>query len=219
MKIETYHKINAPFKRDMEQRTRPLIRGKWVNEEFELLKNVEWVAHEKIDGTNIRIHFDGNDVLIGGRTERANIPPHLLYPVLEKLFTKETLSKQFEDLNNITVTLFGEGYGSKIQKGGGKYFEDGKSVGFILFDVKIGSMYLKRDALEDIASNLNIKLVPEVARGTFDELVKIVANGLKSEFGDFYAEGVVAKPACELFRRNGDRVITKIKHTDFFKGD
>lgn len=40
-------------------------------------------------------------------------------------------------------------------------------------------------------------------------------KGFKSQWGDFIAEGIVARPMTELKNRNGSRIITKIKHKDF----
>ena len=45
--------------------------------------------------------------------------------------------------------------------------------------------------------------------------IDIVKNGLKSTFGDFEAEGIVARPVVPMFSRNGDRIIVKIKGKDF----
>ena len=42
--------------------------------------------------------------------------------------------------------------------------------------------------------------------------LSIVGQGL---WGDFTAEGLVARPKTELFGRDGKRVITKIKYKDF----
>jgi hypothetical protein len=39
--------------------------------------------------------------------------------------------------------------------------------------------------------------------------------GFSSTWGDFNAEGIVARPICELKSRNGERIITKLKHRDF----
>jgi len=39
--------------------------------------------------------------------------------------------------------------------------------------------------------------------------------GFMSAWGEFKAEGIVARPSIELIARNGKRIITKIKHKDF----
>ena len=76
------------------------------------------------------------DVRFGGRTDNAQIPGHLLER-LNQLFNKENLAQAFYIEPDIeqTIILYGEGYGTKIQKGG-NYIKDG--VDFILFDVKVG---------------------------------------------------------------------------------
>ena len=38
---------------------------------------------------------------------------------------------------------------------------------------------------------------------------------IRSTWGDFEAEGIVARPKTELMARNGSRLITKIKCRDF----
>lgn len=64
-----YHKIETIFERDMDG-SKKLIPGKFRNKTVEFLKDNTWVFTEKIDGTNIRIHWDGHKVEFGGRTGR-----------------------------------------------------------------------------------------------------------------------------------------------------
>ena len=83
MEHKDYQKINTIYKRDQDGR---LIFGDWSLPEFEFLKDCKFRAEEKIDGTNIHVRFNGVRVEFGGRTDKANIPPHLLTK-LEELFT------------------------------------------------------------------------------------------------------------------------------------
>jgi hypothetical protein len=114
--------------------------------------------------------------------------------------------------------LFGEGYGAKIQKGG-NYIKD--DVNFILFDVLVnGKWWLKRSALEQIAKDLNIEIVPLIGYMTIPEAIEYVKKGFKStiaENKEYNAEGLVLKPTCGLLDRSGKRIITKIKTCDFQK--
>ena len=64
-----YNKIETLYERDIEG-TKRLIEGQYRNETVEFLKDVPWEFTEKIDGTNIRIHWDGHKVNYGGRTDR-----------------------------------------------------------------------------------------------------------------------------------------------------
>ena len=85
----------------------------------------------------------------------------------------------------------------------------------MLFRSKIGKWWLKAEDIEDIAKQLAIDKVPEIATGTLDYMVDFARDGFKSQWGDFEAEGIVARPQVELLRRSGERIITKIKCKDF----
>ena len=111
------------------------------------------------------------------------------------------------------MTLYGEGYGAGIQKGGGNYIPD--SCDFILFDVMIDGWWLKREDIVEIALKLGIKEVPLVAYGRIEEAIDRVSSGITSRFGNFQAEGIVLKPNIELRNRAGHRIITKMKTKDF----
>lgn len=208
-----YHKIPSIYKRE-EQRPFNLIEGEYSEPELELLKDVQWVFTEKVDGTNIRVIWDGHKVTYGGRTDNADMPRHQT-DMLESLFGGSDVEQMFEQVfGEANVVLYGEAYGAKIAKGGGNYSDTQK---FVLFDVKVGDIYLERHNVEDIASKFTLDVVPIVATGTLEEGVKLVKDGLKSQWGDFLAEGLVAKPAVDLFDRTGHRIITKIKHRDLVK--
>lgn len=140
------------------------------------------------------------------------------------------------DNNLERAILFGEGYGPKIQNGGN--YRDDQS--FVLFDVKVGDWWLKRPTVNYVATSLGIDSVPVIGRGTLHDAIDIVStgltwdrngkmtnwgghdennkrrfNGLKSQWGNFEAEGIVARPVAELFDRAGNRIITKVKAVDF----
>lgn len=217
-----YQKIQTLFLRDDKN---IIIPDQFTYPEFEYLKDNKWECTEKIDGTNIRIeldfyvHDDGVrevNVNFKGRTDEANIPAHL-YRRLEELFNNVNWLEIFNITSTTSITLYGEGYGTKIQKGG-NYISSG--VDFILFDVKVDKWWLQRDAVEDIANKLNIKIVPLIGYMTIPEAVEYVRKGFKStiaENKDYDAEGLVLKTTTGLLRRNGERLITKIKTVDFRK--
>ena len=206
--MKEYHKIKTVFKRDPATKFKTLLEGEFASPEFEYLKNNEWIFTEKVDGTNIRVMFDGEKITFGGKTERAQIPATLV-EVLQNLFLAQL--GQFKTIFDCPVCFYGEGYGAGIQKGG-KYRQD---QNFTLFDVKIGDWWLQRKDVLDIASKLGIGIVPAFAGGSLIRMVGMAKNGFRSNWGDFLAEGIVARPVIELKTRNGDRIITKIKHKDF----
>lgn len=208
-----YNKIETLYERDTEG-TKKLIEGKFRNPTVEFLKDLPWEFTEKIDGTNIRIHWDGHQVNYGGRTEKASIPAHLMNHLLSVFGTNEAEELFEQTFGEKEVILFGEGYGPKIQKGGGLYRDD---VSFILFDVMIGSNYQSRETVNSIAQAFGIDAVPVLFTGTLQEGVDYVKTHPKSTFGTADMEGLVARPKVELRDRCGNRVIVKIKYQDFVK--
>lgn len=151
-----YHKIPGLFKRE-EKRPFKIIEGIYREPELELLKDVDWVFTEKVDGTNIRVMWDGHKVTFGGRTDNAQIPS-LLVTKLNELFLGNSAEQMFEQVfGESEAIIFGEGYGAKIQKGGGNYSQTQE---FVAFDVKIGNSYLRRESVEDICSKFGLRVVP-----------------------------------------------------------
>lgn len=208
--MKEYHKIQTVFLRNPETKFKTLLEGQFALPEFEYLKNNVWVFTEKVDGTNIRVNYNENQITFYGKTEKAQIPSQLVNK-LNNIFLP--LLDQFSEIfKDTAVCLYGEGYGAKIQKGGGNYRSD---QGFVLFDVKIDEWWLQRTDVEDIAEKLKLDVVPIIGKGTLFDMVEIVKKGFISKWGDFQAEGIVARPQVELKARNGNRIITKIKNKDF----
>lgn len=218
-----YQKIQTLFKRDERN---IIIPDQFTYPEFEVLKDLKWECTEKIDGTNIRIELessgnpeDGIIMSFKGRTDKAVIPEHLLAK-LNWIFDREHLMEVLnitDETQDCNITLYGEGYGAKIQKGGNYISND---VNFILFDVKIGKWWLDRESIKDIADKLGINVVPLMGYMTIPEAIEYVKKGFKStiaENKDYDAEGLVLKAPCGLLKRDGERLITKIKTVDFRK--
>lgn len=180
-----------------------------------------------------------------GKTDDANMPKHLdeylrtTYPLEKVLFSlnlKETIMLgEFQEhgwgtLNEKTevftpdptrvpeiYTIYGEGYGMKIQKGG-NYIPDG--VGFIVFDVKVNNIYLLREDRDEIATKLGAQIVPYMGQFTIDEAIEFVRKGFKSTIAhnkDYDAEGLVLTTPLGLKDRQGRRIIFKVKTCDWDK--
>lgn len=205
-----YDKIETLYKRDMEG-TKKLLKGEFRNPTVEFLKDNIWQFTEKIDGTNIRVFWDGHEVSFAGRTDKAQIPTFLLSYLTETFKTSEAEQIFEEKFGETSVMLFGEGYGPKIQKGH-LYRND---VSFILFDVLICDNYQSRSTVEDIAKAFGIDIVPIIFEGTIQEAVDFVKKNPDSTMGTAKMEGLVGRPKIELRDRCGNRVIVKIKWEDF----
>lgn len=208
--MSEYHKIQSIFKRDMTSKRKTLIEGAWTLPEFEYLAGNVWTFTEKVDGTNIRVIFKDGAIAFGGRTEDAQIPAQLVGRLNERFLPLAArLGEVFADG---AAVLYGEGYGAKIQKDGGNYRAD---QDFVLFDVRVGQWWLQRADVHDVAQKLGLDVVPVIGEGTLHDAVAWAKRGIRSTWGDFEAEGIVARPKTELNTRSGHRLVAKIKCRDF----
>jgi hypothetical protein len=205
--VEKYHKIQTVYKRDPKTKHKSLLIGEYSLPEFEFLAQNNWVGTEKIDGMNIRVMWDGADVEFGGRTDKAHIPVTLISKLQSSVYS-------LSDWQGMPpMCLYGEGYGARIQKGGGDYIPDG--VDFILFDVRCGGFWLKREDVKGIAEKFGLKVAPIVFHGLLEDAVKLAEIGFESQLRTTPPEGMVLTPAVPLLTRAGERIITKIKLKDF----
>lgn len=206
--MKEYPKIYGPYQRHVSGPLRNrLDESAWSSPVLEYLQHNEWIFTEKVDGTNIRVGWDGHRVSFGGRTDNAELPGRLT-PVLVETFREELFEQTFGDT---PATLYGEGYGHGIQKG--KLYRD--DCPFVLFDVLVGGFWLQRANVEDVAAKLGIAAVPVVLTGTLHDGIKLVRDGLDSAWGPFPAEGIVGVPSNGLLDRAGKRIAVKIKRKDF----
>jgi len=201
-----YQKINTLWKRDDEGK---IMQGEYSDPVFQNIK--EWTVTEKVDGTNIRVYWWGTTPTISfeGRTDNAQIPPHLVEK-LKQLFTGKKMKEVFGETRAV---LYGEGYGYKIQKGYHK-----KEASFILFDVLVDAWWLERKNVVDIAQKLDIDVVPQLEYTTVEECVKFV-QGVGDTFSSLdpqtQIEGIVATPNPLVLSRAGVPVKFKLKCKDY----
>ncbi|MCP4900891.1 MAG: hypothetical protein GY906_28320 [bacterium] len=202
-----YGKTHNCFRRDPD--SHKLIPGHPATEEIALLWDIEWEFTEKIDGTNIRlIWIPDEGVIVKGRSDKAELPKGMkdcFDATLEELFN--------EHFPDVPVCVYGEGYGAGIQKGG--HYSETKR--FAAFDIKIGHTWLPRVDFIEICQRLNLEMVPLITHGPLTKAVSLVRNGLKSKYGDFFAEGLVARPAMPLLDRRGHRILVKVKHKELYE--
>ena len=230
--IMPYDELTQPefeFLRSLPWRCEEKIDG--TNIRLEVTSEVVWDnPSEPCDVKGVAFAVDYK-----GKTDNANIHPNLLkhltdtYPagkILASLGLKEFIPveefadrkwQSYEDIPKI-YTIYGEGYGAKIQKAGGNYIKDGN--GFIVFDVKVDDLYLQPSQRNVIAENMGAPVVPFIGMMTLDEAIQFVREGFKSRIAenpDFMAEGLVIRNELGLKTRRGERIITKIKTCDFQK--
>lgn len=233
-----YPKIDTLFDRDEKYR---IMEGTYRHPEFSDI--LEWDVTEKIDGTNIRVMIgpmaipDDLMIVFNGRSNRAQIPKHLL-KYLEETYTKSKLVNALHKAGDaMVVVLFMEGYGKKIQSGGNYC---GNKVSTRLFDVFVGDIdgpcaytkkgaqpsmsgwWLGQEAVQDIADMLGVNTVPYIGRMTTEEIVEFVrskppscVSNCEGGRASYPMEGIVARTNPLLLFRNGTRIMFKLKHRDF----
>lgn len=222
-----YPKINSLWKRegwyfekgkkkspDYQKGRQSFIVGDYAQPEFGNIKR--WAVDEKVDGTNIRVFYEGGKVRFGGRTKNAQIPCHL-FDFLQRTFGDWNLNEVFpckDDEDYPYVILFGEGYGPKIQACSGNYANE---VGFILFDVYISGWWLNRESVKDIAKKLNIPMVPQLGVMTEKEIVEFVKSKPLSQCSNLpqMMEGVICRPDPMMLFRDREPIMFKLKCKEF----
>ena len=205
--MKEYHKIQSVFKRETKNKGR-IIEGSFSTQEIEFLKDNVWEWTEKLDGTCTRMMLQEGKISYGGKTDESQIPARLVQHLREKF---DPMVGELVTMFPEGVCFYGEGCGAKIQKNGELYGD----TQFVLFDVKVGTWWLSRDSVEDVATKLALPVAPVIGEGTIAEMVEKVRRGITSQWGDFEAEGIVARPKTELHTRAGQRIITKLKTKDF----
>ena len=206
MVMAEYTKINTIWKRDERGR---IVEGDYATPELAYLADLDWEWTEKVDGTNVRVGWDGSTVEFGGRTANAQMPTKLVASLRDLFRDPAPFVTAFGESGAV---LYGEGYGAGIQGGGGNY---SPRQTFVLFDVTVGPWWLRREDVLDVAQKLNLQTVPVVGHGSLPWAANHVRAGIVSDWGAFPAEGMVGRPAVDLFSRKGERIMAKIKARDF----
>lgn len=210
-----YIKIQTVNKR-AEDGSKKLIEGEWRDETLKYLSSLPFYWQEKIDGTNIRVTWDGYKIFFNGRTDNANIPSTLMNRLIELFLNPETEQLFEQKFGESTFVLYGEGFGEKIQ-GNGSYGNYITGTDFALFDVYFpqANTWLPRDSVHDIATAFNLREPDIIDICTIEQAIEYVKTKPKSHIGTADMEGLVGRPMCELRDRRGDRVIVKVKAKDY----
>ena len=172
----------------------------------------ECYAPEKIHGTSAHIGWKFE-------TKKVNFFTGENHQVFLKMFDEQFLIKRFEEIfPDQDVTIFGEHYAGKIQ---GMSHTYGKETKFIVFDVKVGFVWLNVPNAEDVAKQFELEFVAynkvNTDLASLDAemnapSVQAVRNGITEPKP---REGVVLRPLVEMKTNNGERVIAKYKPEEF----
>lgn len=223
----TYPKIETLFPRHETTHKIHSDECRLRCDEFSIIKN--WLLTEKIDGTNIQISLTPQgDRILNGRTERAQIPAHLVN-YLDQVLPVEKLKEVIvPDETGVypPTTFFGEGYGPKIQSGN-SYRDD---VSFILFDVCIAGWWQPFAKVQQFARLLEIDCVPLlcdwnwssssiIAQDVLQFILNLTCKGVSTlaeqNKKQRIIEGVVARTEPPVFTKFGHPLRWKLKLKDF----
>ena len=172
----------------------------------------ECYALEKIHGSSAHVSF---------RPEAAALNLHaggIEGARFASLFDRDFLITEFREMFSDKVTVYREVYGGKIQKMRHTY---GDAVRFVVFDVKVGDVWLNVPKAEIVATSLGLDFVPYSRCSTDIEALNAERDrdsvqAVKNGMGEGHKrEGVVLRPLEEFIRNNGERVIAKHKREEF----
>ncbi len=234
--MEKYPKIYTIFERNKDnlKLVTPILNKQLEIKSLSLIKDI--VVEEKIDGTNACLllgynedigfywrYFSRNNEIeeLDIMYIRSTLDKVVDYKLLEKWYLKNFVQIPKKD-DNPEVRIFGEVYGSKIQKS--NYLPKGER-NFIVFDIKINQTWLSVKDRNEICRNLNLKIVPKICIldriPTFEECYDLLARKYpKSIIAgknnlDMYLEGFIFRPKINLYVAPGRRILGKIKRKDF----
>ena len=176
----------------------------------------EVVVTEKIHGTNVRIgSIEG--VLAGSRGLQRQRPAPEAWATHTYWFpaTLEPVIALLEALKNPhrQVILFGEVYGSRVQK---LDYGQKRHLGFAAFDLYADGTYLDYETFQELCRTYGVITVPELGRGPYTlEFVKRLSSGQTTLPGTHIREGVVVKLARERSDARVGRVVFKYLNDDY----
>lgn len=125
-------------------------------------------------------------------------------------------------LEEVPIYIYGEYFGTGVQKGGGRYIQNGND--FLVFDIKQQGWWLPKENRDAICKSLGLEQVPFLGHMTLEDIEKMVRGGFATKFDraadpTLIEEGIVARPVIPLCSSNGNRVIVKVKYCDYVEYD
>jgi len=199
--------------------------------EYGFDKDVRWVAHEKIHGSNFSFITDGKVVSVASRNNVVNGDFYHCQAVIDK-YTQPVLNlKNIEYPKEKQIQIYGELFGPGIQSG--VFYGHNKE--FMAFELVADDEIQYFNIATRLLAKHGIKHAPFLGvfqsldeglaldntfvSKVYDELYPPDAaevGFVQFSLGENDAEGFVLKPAVDaLFTPNGSRVIIKSKATHF----
>lgn len=118
------------------------------------------------------------------------------------------------------AVIYGEAYGGKLLKMRKVY---GDALRFVVFDVRIGDVWLRVPDAERFALQCGLEFVDYALIPTTEEAINFERDrpstqAIRNGMGDNHIrEGVILRPPMELIRSDGKRIIVKHKRPEFME--
>ena len=201
--MHNYHKIVSPWKRT-DPKSKTVNTEVFSDEYIELLKEIQWIGTEKIDGENLNFYC--------GHTERSDFTGEkkawldaLITPEFESIFEQVFGEKE--------AMIHGELLGPKIQSN----LYDLSDFKFFVFDIcnKTDNVFWRQEVVDHYAKGFGFERAPVVINGTLNEVAELVKTAPPSKVNPkIEMEGIVIRPVRELKNAKNERIIYKVKLAD-----
>ena len=177
-----------------------------------MLKDIQWIGTEKIDGENLNFYYDGNHVSYCGHTDKS------VFSGEKKEWLDSLITPEFESIfeqifGDKEAVIHGELLGPKIQNN----LYDVSDFKFYAFDIynKTDNVFWRQEVVEHYAQMLGFERTPIVATGTLDDIAGLVKSAPASKVNPkIEMEGIVIRPVKELKNGKNERIIYKVKVCD-----
>lgn len=124
------------------------------------------------------------------------------------------------ELEEVPIYIYGEYFGTGVQKGGGRYIQNGN--GFLVFDIRQQGWWLPKDMRDEMCKTLKLETVPYIGNMTLRDIEQMVMKGFQTKFdraadSTLIEEGIVARPVIPMCDGRGNRIIVKVKYVDYIE--
>ena len=152
--------------------------------------------------------------------EVMHIPEGCLPVRGNKVDVMEVGGNYITELEEVPIYIYGEYFGSGVQKGGGRYIQNGN--GFAVFDICQQGWWLPKENRDALCKGLNLETVPYIGVMTLRDIEQLVMTGFTTKFEraadpTLIEEGIVARPVVPICDGRGNRIIVKVKYCDYIE--
>ena len=126
------------------------------------------------------------------------------------------------ELEEVPVYIYGEYFGTGIQKCGSRYIQNGND--FRVFDIQAQGWWLPKENRDAMCKGLGLNTVPYLGNMTLADIEKMVRGGFTTKYENaadptMIEEGIVARPVIPICDSRGNRIIVKVKYCDYVEYD